>query len=184
MSAQRPGAAYLHTRRVLGSVLLGLLPVVGACGGGRDTAASDPASAASPSGAPAAADIDPCVLVTTQEASEALGAAAGAGERPREANYPPRMVTCRYTAPRGQGVAVMTVLVNRAETDSEARLGFQSARTQFPGAQVVPGLGDEAFYVGNQINALQGRVYLNITGDFDLPTARGVAERALQRLEP
>jgi hypothetical protein len=36
--------------------------------------------------------------------------------------------------------------------------------------------------VANQLNVLQGTVYLNITGDFDLATSKTLAQRALQRL--
>ena len=151
-----------------------------ACGGGEPAATGD-APAAAQAGQQSSS-VDPCALVTGAEASEALGATAGPGERPKEANHPLRMVTCRYTAPRGQGVAVMTVLVQQSDTPSQARIGFQSAKEQFPGAEAVPGLGDEAFAMANQLNVLQGTRYLNITGDFDLPTARTLAQRALQRL--
>jgi hypothetical protein len=92
------------------------------------------------------------------------------------------MVTCRYVAPRGQGLAVMTVMVQRSDTASQARLGFESAKEQLPGTVVVPGLGDAAFTIANQLNVLQGPVYLNITGDFDLATSKSLAQSALQRL--
>jgi hypothetical protein len=92
------------------------------------------------------------------------------------------MVTCRYVAPRGQGVAVLSVLVQQSDTADQARRGFQSAREQFPGAAVVPGLGDDAFAVANQLNVLNGTVYLNLTGDFDLATSKNLAQRALERL--
>ncbi len=158
---------------------LGLGLFVTACGGSEPAATGDaPAAQAGQQSSP----VDPCSLVTSAEASEALGATAGPGERPKEANHPPRMVTCRYTAPRGQGVAVMTVLVQQSDTPSQARTGFQSAKAQFPGAEAVPGLGDEAFAMANQLNVLQGTRYLNITGDFDLATAKTLAQRALQRL--
>jgi hypothetical protein len=129
-----------------------------------------------------AAELDPCALVTSAEATQALGAAVGPAERPKEANYPPRMATCRYVAPRGQGVAVMSVLVQRSDTADQARRGFQSAKEQFPGAAGVPGLGDDAFAVANQLNVLKGTVYLNITGDFDLATSKTLAQSALERL--
>jgi hypothetical protein len=76
----------------------------------------------------------------------------------------------------------MTVLVQQSDTASQARSGFQSAKEQFPGAAAVPELGDDAFAMANQLNVLQATTYLNITGDFDLPTAKTLAQRALQRL--
>jgi hypothetical protein len=159
-----------------------MMTLVLGCGGAADDAA-DAAAAAGESAAAGGAltDIDPCSLVTQAEAGAALGASAGAGERPTEANLPPRLATCRYIAPRGQGLAVMTVMVRQGERESESRIGFDQAKSQFPGAETVPGLGENAFWFGNQLNVLQGRVYLNITGDFDLATARQLAATALQR---
>ena len=69
-----------------------------------------------------------------------------------------------------------------SESDNEAQTGFQFARDQLPGASPVPGLGDEAFALANQLNVLRGRIYLNITGDVDPATARALAETALERL--
>lgn len=154
-----------------------------ACGGAGDSPANGGPPASPQAGQKAAsADLDPCALVTSAEAAEALGGAVGSGERPKEANFPPRMVTCRYTAPRGQGVAVMTVLVQRSDTADQARRGFLSAKEQFPGATSVAGLGDDAFAVGNQLHVLTGPLYVNVAGDFELSTARVLVERALQRL--
>ena len=160
----------------LAAVLLAGLAV--ACGGSPETAAADSAPAATAQ----TQGVDPCAVVTAAEASKALGATVAAPDRPKEANFPPRMVTCRYTAKRGQGLAVMTVMVNTAGSDSEARAGFGSAREQFPVAETVAGLGDEAFWFANQLNVRRGRVYLNLTGDFDRAAATGLATQALTRL--
>ena len=172
--------------RVLGrfrSLVLGLCCLVPACGGSGGAPADNASSAAAqPAPQVSSTGLDPCALVTSAEATQALGAAVGPAERPKEANHPPRMATCRYVAPRGQGVAVMSVLVQRSDTADQARRGFQSAKEQFPGAAVVPGLGDDAFAIANQINVLQGTVYLNITGDFDLATSKTLAQSALERL--
>jgi hypothetical protein len=95
--------------RVLG---LGIIAALAGCGGdGASDSVPSTSSAAADAGAPdAGAAIDPCALVTKAEVDEALGATS-TEERPSEANYPPTLVTCRYTAPRGAGVAVMTVMV-------------------------------------------------------------------------
>jgi hypothetical protein len=165
------------------SLVLGLGCVLSACGGSGGAPANEASPArAQPATQVSSTEIDPCALVTSAEATQALGAAVGPAERPKEANHPPRMVTCRYVAPRGQGVAVMSVLVQRRDTANQARRGFQSAKEQFPGAAVVPGLGDDAFAMANQLNVLDGTVHLNITGDFDLATSKTLAESALQRL--
>ena len=171
--ANRVWMADLYARGVVGALAVAFAAGLSACSDAGDT----PPSSSSPSAA-----IDPCALVTRDEATQALGAQAGPGERPSEANFPPRMTTCRYTAPRGQGLAVMTVLVQQSDTPDQARSGFGSAKAQFPAATATPGLGDDAFAMANQLNVLHGRFYFNITGDFDLETAKTLAETALQRL--
>lgn len=173
-------ACFVPARVTMACVLLASC-VSMACGhrtGPEETSGSVAASAGQVSGG----DIDPCALVTSSEAGSALGAAAGDGERPKEANFPPRMVTCRYVAPRGAGVAVMTLLVQTSDTPAQARTGFDSARTQFPGTSAISGIGDDAFAVANQLNVLKGRYYVNITGDFDTDIARQLAQTAVQRL--
>jgi hypothetical protein len=170
-------AARYHQGRMLQLLVVGLCSLVSFCGGGADSA---PGAGESRGAAPAA--VDPCALITTAEASEALGATVEKTERPSAANIPPRLATCRYVAPRGQGLAVMTVLVQRSDTDAQARAGFTSAKEQFPAATTVPGLGDEAFAIANQISVLRGRVCLNITGDFDLERAKALGQKAVQRL--
>jgi hypothetical protein len=166
----------------LGWVLgpLSLVCVI-ACGGSPGDTSTAQSSA--PPSAAAGTAVDPCALVTSAEAAQALGAAVGDAERPKESNIPPRLATCRYVAQRGQGVAVMTVMVRLSDSASEARSGFRSAREQFPNAEAVAGLGDEAFWIANQLNVLRGTVYVNITGDFDRATAQAVAETALKRLQ-
>jgi hypothetical protein len=139
-------------------------------------ARSSPSAAGQPSN-------DPCGLVTTEEAGNALGAPVGNPERPKEANFPPRMTTCRYVAKRERGVAVMSIMVRRSDSASEARAGFRAAREQFPKAEAVPGLGDESFWIANQLNVLSGTNYVNITGDVDRETAQSLARSALKRLK-
>ena len=151
------------------------------CGGGSEESAQGDVASGQESSASAGGDIDPCALVTAAEAETVLEGPVGAGERPKEANFPPRLVTCRYVAKRGDRVAVMTVMVRRGDTDSEARIGFTQSKEQFPGAEAVSGLGQDAFWIGNQLNVLQGRDYLNIGGDFDRATAQQLAATALRR---
>ena len=163
--------------------IINVITLGAACGGAPDEpAAGERAAAGSVPAAASPEAIDPCSLVTRAEAGEALGGTAGEPERPAEANIPPVLATCRYTAPRGSAVAVMTVMVRRSADESESRIGFEQARDQFNGAEAVAGLGENAFWIGNQLHVLQGPVYLNITGDFDLTTARDLAATALQRL--
>ena len=143
-----------------------------ACSDANESAASDTA---------AAELADPCALVTADEAAQALGAPAQA-DRPREANIPPRLAACRYTADRAPALAVMTVLVRQGYSDSEAKTGFEMAREQFGQAEVVNGLGDQAFQLGDQLHVLRGTTHLTISGDIEPAVARTLAEQAVERL--
>jgi hypothetical protein len=143
-------------------------------------ACSDADESAS-SGEAAIAAIDPCLLVTPAEAAQALGAPAEA-DRPREANIPPRLATCRYAADRDPALAVMTVMVRQGYSDSEAKTSFDLAREQFAQAEGVDGLGEQAFRLGDQLHVLSGTTHFTIAGDIDDAVARSLAEQALERL--
>jgi hypothetical protein len=153
--------------------------LTGGCGGDRaaDSGTSTPPDGSSSS----AATIDPCALVTKAEADQALGAEA-TQERPSEANIPPRLVTCRYTAPRGQALAVMTVMVRIGYSDSEARTGFQGTR-QLGNTEPVAGLGDDAFWLMNQLYVLKGTRQLTISGDVSKEQVQQLARQAVARLQ-
>jgi len=114
---------------------------------------------ASPNGTAAVNAIDPCTLVTA----------------------PPRLATCRYTAPRGAGLAVMTVMVRQGYSDTEARTGFEGTREVFGDAENID-LGDQAFFAAEQLHVLSGTTHLTISGDFGSAVATDLAERALGRL--
>ena len=173
-----------HPPRILPMLATGLAVTLAlGCGStSDDSAGSDPAGTAQSAAADSTSDADPCRLVSRSDAEKALGGSVGEAERPAEANLPPRLATCRYVAQRGQGLAVMTVMVRRSDSDSESRIGFEQAQEQFPAAERIDGLGENAFWYGNQLNVLQGRIYLNITGDVDRATATQLASTALQRL--
>jgi hypothetical protein len=126
--------------------------------------------------------IDPCALVTKAEAEEALGAPVGEAEKPKEANIPPSLATCRYVAKSGQHVSVLTITVRIGSSPSESKSGFESTKEMFTGAQPVPGIGDDAFWFGDQLNVLKGKVYL-IIGGVERDKAAALAQTALKRLK-
>ncbi|MPZ49134.1 MAG: DUF3558 domain-containing protein [Dehalococcoidia bacterium] len=131
--------------------------------------------------------LDPCSLLSNADASDALGATVSQAERPSEAQF-----ACRYTAPRGQGLAVLTVSVTRSPSPASARTGFQSTldslksqfpESQFPGLiQTATGIGDQAYHLGDQLHVLRGAVYMVIGGDVSPEQARSLAQKALGRL--
>jgi hypothetical protein len=148
------------------------------CGGGE----SDTTTSSAPAGGGSSStSIDPCTLVTKAEADEALGGDAKQ-DRPTEANIPPRMVACRYVAPRGEGVVVLTVIVRTGESAGEAKTGFDSIRSTMP-SETVSGLGDDAFWMMDQLYVLRGTRQLSITGDITKEKGMELARRALDRLK-
>jgi len=163
-----------------------------ACGGnGGDDDSAQPPQANEPLSSvtsPASGgQLDPCSLLSNADVSEALGATVSQAERPSEAQF-----ACRYTAPRGQGLAVLTVAVTRSPSSASARTGFQSTldslksqfpESQFPGLlQSLTGVGENAFYLGDQLHVLRGAAYLVIGGDVSLEQATSLAQKALAEL--
>jgi hypothetical protein len=160
--------------------VLGFSLAIALAGCGGDGSSDSAPSTSSSATADAGSAIDPCALVTKAEADEAL-AAASTEERPGEANHPPVLVTCRYTAPRGAGLAVMTVMVRTGYSDAEAKTGFQGTREVGP-TEAVSDLGDEAFWLGDQLYVLAGRRSLTVAGDIDRATAERLARQAVDRM--
>jgi hypothetical protein len=129
-----------------------------ACGASTATGGSNaPAGATSPStatsSAPASAATDACALVTQQDASTAIGAAAGP---------PDNSIGCTYKGPAGETVSVLLAPGDRAKLDA-VRAHLQGN----PGYQDVPGAGDSAFMQsgsgGGQFYCLKGSRIMTIT---------------------
>jgi hypothetical protein len=120
---------------------------------------------------------DPCALVTGADAEHVLGA-PGKADRPKEANNQ-YVATCRYVAPRGEGVAVMTIMVHGPEA---GRAGFRSLKEQPFESEDVVGVGDEAFLMGETLYVLHEEVFFSIGGDLALEQAKALAMKAIDRL--
>ena len=81
-------------------------------------------------------------------------------------------------------------LVTKAEADqalgagaSEAKIGFQTVREQpIDRPEAVSNLGEDAFWMANQLHVLKGTRYLIVTGDFSKATGEALAKKALERL--
>ena len=76
----------------------------------------------------------------------------------------------------------MSLIVRHGYSDAEAQSGFQATREVMPGADSVAGLGDDAFWLADQLNVLVGRRQLTLAGDFDKATAERLARTAVSRL--
>lgn len=158
------------------------------CGGDQDQAA------------PAAAQADPCSLVTVAEVEAALGQAVQPPET-KQTHNPLGQAICFYAATgedkvrfvqvslvRSQGMTAQM----RAQGYSAARL-FEDTKALLQEPQEVPGLGQAAFFGGSGLKAGAGlhvlaqEAYLTITvagsdGRHDLAQAQALAVKALQRL--
>lgn len=125
--------------------------------------------------------LDPCALVTEADAAQALGAPISESDRPREANSE-YLATCRYVAPRGQGMAVMTIMLHSPQY---GRAGFKAASEQSFDKKSVAGIGDESFRIDDPLNTLyvlKGEHYFTISGDVDAERARALAMKVTERL--
>jgi hypothetical protein len=146
--------------------------LLSACGSDESTAQTS-SSASEP--------LDPCALVTETEAAEAMGAQTSESDRPSEANNK-YLATCRYVAPRGLGLAVMTILLHGRQY---GRMGFRTAGEQPFDKETVAGVGDEAFRIGDPLNTLyvlKGDHYFTIGGNVEPDQARLLAMKATERL--
>ena len=169
------GSLVQHSLRLLSLAWLG--GTLASCAG-QERAASD--SAAAPKQSPTAAAVDPCALVTGAEAEQAFGASPATQERPPEANNE-NLATCRYTAPKGNTVAVLVVMVPQSTV---ARPWFDNNRQQPLTNQAVTGVGDDAFWVGdlNTLYVLRGNASFSIGGDVTMDQARQLAQTAVGRI--
>ena len=157
---------------------VGLTCATFACGGDAapESTVSTPAAQPQRGGG----SIDACTLVTNAEADQALGAPSKQ-ERPAEANHPPHLMACRYTAERGQGLAVLTILVRTGYSETEAKGTFEGTR-DLGKTEPVSGLGDQAFWFADQLNVLKGLRSLTLTGDVRRSSAEELARKAADRL--
>ncbi len=130
-------------------------PANGATSGPANVATSAPSatSTAAPADPVAAAATGNCGLVTQQEASTALGAAAGPGDT---------SVGCTYKGPADQTLSVVLIAGTKAEIDQ-----VKTSMVGTTGYQDVPGAGDSAFMKsgdgGGQFYCVKGSRVLMVT---------------------
>lgn len=171
-------------------LLVGLLLIcVAACGDDDEKASS-----------PAGGVLNPCLLISQDEAAAALGGAVKAGELKGAAN-PLGQSICFYN---GQGenavrfvqislVATQNMNSNLRESGYTAAKLFKDSKKLLGKPKEISGLGDEAFWGGSGLKAGAGLhvlgkdAYLNISvasgqDKRNLEAAKELAEKALERL--
>jgi hypothetical protein len=103
---------------------------------------------------------DPCTLVTAAEVETAIGAPVGEGISELVSNPTTgEGRSCRFEAADGRAEAMVEVWPNPGELFE----AYKEHQNGFGGIEDVPGLGDDAFTVGNtQVEVLKGDVLIVI----------------------
>ncbi len=146
---------------------------------------SQPASTASPISTPAGTgggDL-PCILITKQEAEQALGEPLG---EPQSGTYA-GTISCGFQPSPDRGVLIsITKGASKADFQANVKQGADLLHTQ---AQPVPGVGDEAVWLEPYLIVLKKDVYFRISvwspqisGPDQLERAKGLALKAAGRI--
>ena len=153
-----------------------------------------------PASSPAGGVLNPCMLISQEEAANALGGPVKAGELKGAAN-PLGQSICFYDGQAENSVrfvqislvATQNMNANLRDSGYNAAKLFKDSKKLLGQPQKVGGLGDEAFWGGSGLKAGAGLhvlgkdAYLNITvasgnDKRDLEAAKTLAEKALERL--
>jgi hypothetical protein len=175
------------------SILIGVA-CVAACGGGGSETREDAPARSAPIETQAARPtaprvVDACGLLTKAEVESLLHRAVLEGRKDQAAT----LSTCGYgnpTAPLVNGIATDTLLTVSVLTDelpNQSKGIFEIARTNASDAEVVNGLGDQAFWDNTirELHVLKGNHLAEVTLGSDLgglQTARPIMERMLAKL--
>ncbi len=148
-----------HIRRSLPALMVIAVLGVSACGKsdplpaapGAPAAASNPAGTTpgEPQTGPAVDDIDPCALVTKEEATVLAGTPVDPAVRVRE--------TCTYTAPVTGPTGQVEVYVGdgaKKQLDIDRDLGHEFVP--------VPGAGDEGWYEDGSAFVRKGNIWVSV----------------------
>ncbi|MGH7831176.1 MAG: DUF3558 family protein, partial [Candidatus Binatia bacterium] len=178
---------------------LSLAIALAACSKSEDKQSAEvPPPGVSAPAAPAAGKLlDPCALLGAAEASEILGMPAGAPEL-KDAGPPLGHRSCIWSPadPMGMGLIQVSLIQNEGLAPSMRATGytterlFKDGQTQI-GGEVVPGLGDAAYYDGSSLNILVKGMHLSVSagstfivqqGQQGLPAAKKVAEKIMPKI--
>lgn len=150
-------------------IALGLVLTIGpACGGTTETATLTPSAATTPSASatasppPTLASLDPCVLVTQQEASKLAGASYGPGVEDKLDNG------ARECVYGGQTLNVFIVQVNVASDAATAQADWATTE-----AEAQAGLTGLAASQGGNVNLQAGPITLEGADDAATASAAG-----------
>ncbi len=165
--------------------------LISACGGGEDQAASGPVFPAE--------TLNACALFTPEDAMGLVKKAVSPMSstlNDAESGGSQNPLVCAYNSGRSDAPRVFSLEVRPARSAGEARRRFDSGQSYLKTLggkelQTVPGLGDEALWVGGtvqQMHVLKDNLHLVITAETEnlpksLYVGKVIAQRALARLD-
>lgn len=162
--------------------------LLSACGGGEDQAASGPVFPAE--------TLNACALFTPEDAMGLARKAVSPMASTLDEGTGGNPLVCTYNSGRSDAPRVSGLEIRPARTVKDARRRFDSGRSYLQTLagkelQTVPGLGDEALWVGGtvqQMHVLKGNLHLVITAETEnlpksLYVGKVIAQRALARLD-
>jgi hypothetical protein len=141
--------------------------------------------------------IDPCTLLTRANAEGILGKSVGEANHPITASATFEVSSCQYKIVGGSPLDNATLIYTFASSGDTSTVktafdtGRSSAQKSWNAAPVdVPGLGDEAYWVGgagNNISVLKGATYITLSassnkGDTPPAAILDLAKVVLSRL--
>ena len=174
-------------RTALGIVASGLAAVLVACGGsesptveqGTDT--STPASVSTPPSAvvttvaPAVAGTAACKYATTAQAAGFAGSPVKAGVNRSVPTGPVTFDSCDYILDPGNAPGVTVAVAELGGSAAALFAQFKQTKAAEADHQVVTGLGDEAFFSGQNLNVRKGTKGLILYVGRSTGSPRGVA---------
>ena len=194
-------------RTTLGIVAAGLAAVLTACGGsesptveqGSDTTTPASVSTApaavvttvATATAPAATGTAACKYVTTAQAAALAGSPVKAGVNRSLATPPVTFDYCDYIFDPGNAPGVLVAVADLGGNAAALFAQFKASKASESDHQVVSGVGDEAFFSGQNLNVRKGNKGLILfvgrntgfpRGEAGLPDERRLADLILPQL--
>lgn len=159
-----------------------------ACGGESSETASDSATLERGTDAVVASTADACALLSAAEVQEVVGVPVrdSLALSMTDADGRVTLSQCNYAT--ADNAAAVSVMLRRNAEDANPTIAGQGVRQSLDESKVdvqdVAGLGDIAFWGGNQLHVLAPRWHLTISPipSAGLEQARALATRALAKL--
>jgi Protein of unknown function (DUF3558) len=189
-SSTIPSIALRRARAASLAVLCGLLLSAGCAQEGnsavaaRGAADNDEASSGGATAQQSQNAVDPCALVTKEEAEAALGLKVG---EPEKETLGGSNATCTYTAADNPGATVsVDVYLPQAKKESftSLRRNIEEKPEVFGPVEALSGIGDEAYTYASVVSVFQNNRFFEIAvelGKYNQPANRAAAKPLAQK---